>query len=154
MFEGTPPAYPILHDALMNAMTGVVEKLQSKIRFGFASYKGARGTSETDPACAEMDTVDPALDNYGAIESVYGAIMLTPTSPKWETPTNFAINQTVAALADDDPGVPTNKYILLVTDGNPNTCVHIDPQCGQDQAIKAAQDAYAAGIGLLVLGIG
>jgi hypothetical protein len=41
-----------------------------------------------------------------------------------------------------------------VTDGNPNTCATTDPQCGEDYAIKAAQDAYAAGIGLLVLGIG
>ena len=30
----------------------------------------------------------------------------------------------------------------------------IDPQCGQDLSIKAAQDAFSAGIGLFVLGLG
>jgi hypothetical protein len=46
------------------------------------------------------------------------------------------------------------KYILLVTDGNPNTCMVGDPQCGQDQSVAAVQAAYTAGIGTFVLGIG
>jgi len=154
MFETTPAVYPLLHDSLMNAMSGVVQAMQGKIRFGFASYQGHQAASENDPACATMETVDPALDNYNAIESVYGAISWDKNDPKWETPTNYAINATAAALRDDTPDVPTNKYILLVTDGNPNTCEVVDPQCGQDLAIRAAQDAYDSGIGLMVLGVG
>jgi hypothetical protein len=52
------------------------------------------------------------------------------------------------------PDPPGPKYLLLVTDGNPNSCATLDPQCGQDLAIKATQDAYAQGVGLFALGIG
>ena len=157
MFEDlTMPVYPILHDALMDPTDGAVKTRQGSIRFGFASYKGFKATSETDAACAEMETVAPALDNYTAIEDVYGAIAAAGWDmlQKWETPTNYAITRATAALVDDMPDVPSNKYILLVTDGNPNTCVTIDPQCGQDLAIKAAQDAHDSGVGLMVLGVG
>jgi hypothetical protein len=157
MWDLTPPPWPLLYDALMNETTGVVKPLQSKVRFGFASFKGHEGTSETDPACATMTTVDPALDNLAAIKTTYDEIATTfvPDSwPKWETPTNFAINYATKVLTDFMPDPPGKKYILLVTDGNPNTCEVINPQCGQDLAIKAAQDAFAAGIGLFVLGFG
>jgi hypothetical protein len=156
MFEQLMPVYPLLHDALMNPADGVVKSMQNSIRFGFSSYKGFQASSETDVACAAMETVAPALDNYDAIEDVYGAIASAgwDMKQKWETPTNHAINRTTAALLDDMPDVPSSKYILLVTDGNPNTCATLDPQCGQDLAIKAAQDAHDNGVGLMVLGVG
>jgi len=153
MWETTPPAWPLLHDALMADPGGAVTATQGKIRFGFASYKGLSATtSETSTSCATMTTVDPTLDNRAAIETAYGAIMWN--HEKWETPTNYAIGYAVSELQAYDPMPPGPKYILLVTDGNPNTCQTVDPQCGQDYALKAAQDAYAAGIGLFVLGIG
>jgi hypothetical protein len=157
MWETMPPAWPLLYGALMDPKTGVVEPLQSKIRFGFASYKGFKASSETDPACATMTTVDPALDNHDAIDAVYqmvGASYDPVSKPKWETPTDYAINYAAKILTDYMPNPPGKKYILLVTDGNPNTCQVTDPQCGQDLAIKATQDAFAAGIGLFVLGVG
>lgn len=157
MWQTEPPAWPLLYAALMDPTNGVVAALESKIRFGFASYKGFKASSETDPACATMTTVDPALDNHDAIDAVYQQVSSTwdPVSkPKWETPTDYAINYAATILTNYDPMPPGKKYILLVTDGNPNTCQVTDPQCGQDLAIKAAQDAYAAGIGLFVLGVG
>jgi hypothetical protein len=157
MWETMPPAWPLLYGALMDPQSGVVEPLQAKIRFGFASYKGFKGTSETDPACATMTTVDPALNNYDAINTVYeqvGSSYDPVSKPKWETPTDYAINYASNVLTTYMPDPPGKKYILLVTDGNPNTCQVTDPQCGQDLAIKATQDAFAAGIGLFVLGVG
>jgi hypothetical protein len=155
MFETQPPAWPILYNALMDPAMGVVQALDSEIRFGFAAYKGsATPTMETDAACATWAQVAPAFDNHGAIDAVYGPINWPVDRPKWETPTPHAINTAVAALAAYNPDPPGPKYILLVTDGNPNTCAKLDPQCGQDLAIKAAQDAYAAGIGLFAMGIG
>jgi len=157
MWETVPPAWPLLYGALMDPKTGVVQGLQAKLRFGFASYKGFLGKSETDPACATMTVVDPALNNYAAIDAVYqkvGSSYDTVSKPKWETPTGYAINYAAKILTDYMPDPPGKKYILLVTDGNPNTCQVTDPQCGQDLSIKAAQDAFAAGIGLFVLGLG
>jgi hypothetical protein len=152
-----PAAWPVLYDALM--VDGVVEALESKIRFGFASYKGKLGTSETDAACATMTTVEPALDNFAAIKDKYEEVgesydPTSPPSPKWETPTSYAITYASQILQDYMPDPPGKKFILLVTDGNPNTCTVTDPQCGQDFSIKATQDAFAAGVGLFALGIG
>jgi len=158
MFETNPTAWSVLYTAL-DGPDSVLKPLEGQIQFGFASYKGAKGTSETDPACATMTTVDPALSNFDAIDMVYKAVGTTynpasPPSPKWETPTNYAITFAVGELQAYNPMPPGPKYILLVTDGNPNTCEELDPQCGQDYAIKAVQDAYAAGIGTFVVGVG
>jgi hypothetical protein len=157
MFETEPTSWSLLHDALMNPTNGVVHALEGKIRFGFSSYKGHKGSSESDPACATMTDVAPALNNYAAIEATYQPLggnysASNPTPERWETPTNYAITYASNLLLADTFDGP--KYVLLATDGNPNTCVTLDPQCGQDRAIKAAQDAYAAGVGLLVLGVG
>jgi hypothetical protein len=159
MFETMPTAWSVLYTALMDPNKGAIKALQDKIRFGYASYKGFKGASETDPACATMTTVAPAENNYDAINTVYQQVGATydptkPPSPKWETPTNYAIAYAADILTKYMPTPPGKKYILLVTDGNPNTCQAIDPQCGQDYAIKAAQDAFTAGIGLFILGIG
>lgn len=159
MFETTPTAWSVLYNALMDPNTSPVKQLQGKVNFGFASYKGKQGTSETDASCATMTTVAPALNNFDAINAVYQTVgtsynPTSPPSPKWETPTNYGIYYAQQILSAFMPPQPGGKYILLVTDGNPNTCEELDPQCGQDYAIKAAQDAYAAGIGLFVLGVG
>jgi hypothetical protein len=159
MFETSPTAWSVLFTALMDPAMGVVKALQDDIRFGYASYKGNKGTSETDPACATMTTVDPKLGNYDAINTVYTQVGMSynpasPPSPKWETPTNYAITYATDILTKYMPDPPGKKYILLVTDGNPNTCQATDPQCGQDYAVKATQDAFAAGIGLFALGVG
>jgi hypothetical protein len=155
MFETMPPAWPILYSALMDPAMGVVKGLENKIRFGFAAYKGANMPSTEDSAaCATWAKVGPALDNHAAIDAEYAPIVWPIDHPKWETPTGHAINMAAADLAAYMPDPPGPKFILLVTDGNPNTCAMLDPQCGQDLAIKATQDAFAAGIGLFAMGIG
>jgi hypothetical protein len=156
-----------LYQALMNPTTGAVKPLESKIRFGFASFRGKDGVAvpETDNSCAEIETVGtvtqatvaPALDNHAAIDAVYTAIGTqgrNPDNAQWETPTGHAINRIAATLANFEADPPGPKFILLVTDGNPNTCLVGDPQCGSDVSIKAVQDAYAAGIGTIALGVG
>jgi hypothetical protein len=155
MFETMPPAWPLLYAALMDPVTGVVGQLESKVRFGFAAYKGSTtATTEDDPACATWAEVAPSLDNYAAIDAAYAPIDWPTDHPKWETPTGHAIARAAADLVSYSPDPPGPKYILLVTDGNPNTCQVLDPQCGQDLSIKAVQDAFDAGIGLFAMGIG
>lgn len=157
LMDGTTTAWKLLYDALMDPTNGVVMPLQDDIRFGFASFKGLKGTSEDDPACAIMTPTMPTFSthNYDAIDQVYTTLGMDPgTNQKWETPTGHAIDVMTPALAAYDSDPPGPKYILLVTDGNPNTCQTVDPQCGQDRTIKAVQDAYAQGIGTLIVGIG
>jgi hypothetical protein len=156
MFEPEDKApWDLLYDTLMN--TDLISSLQSRVRFGFTSYKGnpMAQMNETDLACADMKSVPYALDNFNAIKSTYTELgMQWEPGVKWETPTGHAIARAAADLAQfqSDPAGP--KAILLVTDGNPNTCQIIDPQCGQDLSIRAVQDAYTAGIQTFTIGIG
>jgi hypothetical protein len=43
---------------------------------------------------------------------------------------------------------------VLATDGEPDTCAVPNPQNGQPEAIKAAQDAYAKGIETYIISVG
>jgi len=157
LMSNTTTAWKLLYDALMDPTNGVVEPLQNDVRFGFASFKGHAGSSESDPACATMtpDTPAFALGSYDAIKQVYDQLGMDSGQGKgWETPTGHAIDVVTPALVAYSADPPGPKYILLVTDGNPNTCKTTNPQCGQDRTIKAVQDAYAAGVGTLIVGIG
>lgn len=140
-----------LEDALTNSSDGVIPQLQSEVRFGFVAYN-----RDADPAaaqCPNLQNVPIALDNGAAIGGAYAAAGVVPTSYyKWDTPTAESVQAVTAELgAFAEPGP---KYILLVTDGNPDRCGEPDPQCGQDDAIAAVQAAYAAGITTFVVGIG
>lgn len=56
-------------------------------------------------------------------------------------------------LAGDD-GHSGAKFILLVTDGDPDFCDDGDPTCARDAVVAAAQAAYAQGITTLVFRVG
>lgn len=148
--------WDLLYGTLM-AEDGPIKTLESEVRFGFTSFKGANMAQmdEVDPACATLTSVPYEFGNFDAIKSVYdelGAEWMPGI--KWETPTGHALARAAAAL-DEYAAMPEGpKSILLVTDGNPNTCQIIDPQCGQDLSIQAVQDAYALGIRTFVVGIG
>jgi hypothetical protein len=151
MFQNPKPFWNPLYTALMNPLNppmSVVQPLQDTVRFGFTSYKGVSGM------CPSLITVPYAISNYAAIDAVYSMIGLSYNGQKWDTPTGAALAQTATALDAFVPVPPGPKYILLVTDGSPDTCSTPDPQCGQDESIKAVQDAYAKGIRTLALGIG
>ncbi len=157
MFEpmGMAP-WDLLYTTLM-ADDGAVKTLQDKVRFGFTSFRGnmTAQPNETGEACAEMGKATFALNNYDAINSEYQALgKQWMPGIKWETPTGHALTRATAQLTAFTAMPDGPKNILLVTDGNPNTCQIVDPQCGQDLSIKAAQDAFAAGIRTYVIGIG
>ncbi len=150
MFQQPAPFWTPLYNALMDPTAGVVKQLQDTVRFGFTSFTGMG----TGAMCPLLQKVPYAIDNYDAINKVYGAIAASYTGQKWETPTHAAVAAAAADLAAFVPVPDGPKFILLVTDGSPDTCWANDPQCGQDASIKAVQDAYAKGIGTYVLGIG
>ena len=157
MFEPTDKSpWNLLYSTLM-ADDGAIKTLAPKVRFGFTSFKGnaMAQMDETGEACATLTSVPIALDNFAAIDKTYttlGAEWMPGI--KWETPTGHALARAATDLAAFQGDPPGPKSILLVTDGNPNTCQIVDPQCGQDLSIKAVQDAYTAGIKTFVVGIG
>jgi von Willebrand factor type A domain len=153
MFEPRDKLWDPLYNVLMKPATGIVASLQEKVRFGFTSYRGS--STANDPACPSMFEVDYKLGNFDPIDAQYklqGAEW--KQGVKWETPTGAAIKKAAAKLAAYQADPPGPKYILLVTDGNPNTCAALDPQCGSDESIKAVQEAKTMGIGTFAVGIG
>ncbi len=153
MFEPADKLWTPLYNVLMKPGDGIVASLQDKVRFGFTSYRGS--SMQNDPACPNLFEVDYKLGNFEPIDTQYklqGAEW--KQGVKWETPTGAAIQKAAAKLAAYVADPPGPKYILLVTDGNPNTCAALDPQCGSDESIKAVQEAKAIGIGTFAVGIG
>jgi hypothetical protein len=156
MFEPRTSYWDPAYEALMDPTDGALAAYADRIRFGLAVFQGSKTPStEPDPACATMSVSSIAADNRAAIDVVYkGVGDAYVLGQKWETPTGHAVNRVTTTLNAYTPDPPGPKYIVLVTDGNPNTCRTVDPQCGQDLAIKAVQDARVAGIRTLVLGMG
>jgi hypothetical protein len=140
-----------LADALTNASDGVIPQLESEVRFGFVAYN--RDANQAVAACPNLQSVPLGLDNGAAIATAYTAAGLVPDNYyKWDTPTAESVQAVTAQLMAFPETGP--RYILLVTDGNPDRCGEADPQCGQDDAIAAVQAAFAAGITTYVVGIG
>jgi hypothetical protein len=126
-----------------------------ELDIGLTAFQGAMtaASSEDDPACATLTKVEASMSSAdGIIDALVDIANSWSISVKWETPTGFAMRDVTATLN----GIAENrpKYVLLVTDGEPNTCLRLDPQCGQDSLVKAVQDARGAGIKTLVLGVG
>ena len=159
-FDARPPTVVILVDRsssmfeqnlwqpLKEGVLESVARLQSEIRFGFASYTGQQGGT-----CPDMTSVAATrTGNLPAIQAAYDA--LEAPSYKGETPTSLAIAQIAAQLEPraDEPAGP--RFILLVTDGEPDFCDDGNVVCARDAVVAAAQDAHARGVGTLVFHVG
>ncbi len=70
---------------------------------------------------------------------------------KFESPISESLgNVTKALMADTDPG---SKYIILITDGQPDYCDDSNGLCAPDSVVWQLQKAYTAGIPTIVFGI-
>jgi len=138
---------------LMNATLSVITSLQGQVRFGFAAFTG------TDPAhggkCPMIDQVNPAVNNAMAISDVYTKLPFQPetteTGKKFETPARQALDMIGAKLMADP--VPGDKYILFVTDGQPDYCDDSNVLCAPDSVIGGLQALKAKGITTIVIGL-
>jgi len=154
MFQPRETLWDAVQSALMDPTDGAVAAYDDQIEFGMTIFRGnPMVTSEANDLCATLDSEDFAIDNRAAMDELYTYVGgLWTVGVKWETPTGHAVRRAAALLnAHVSEG---GKYLVLITDGNPNTCATLDPQCGQDLSIKAVQDARALGIRTLVLGMG
>jgi hypothetical protein len=130
-------------DPLRNAVLQVVQQLQAEVRFGFGAFTGEIGQT-----CPIFDKVDPALDNHAAIAQVYTGLG-RPT--KGETPSTLAIPRARdALLADSGNG---GKFILFVTDGEPDYCSDGDDVCPVDSVVYQLQELHKQQITTLILGL-
>jgi hypothetical protein len=136
----------MLWSPLKDGVLAVVQQLAPEIRFGFSSYTGQAGMQ-----CPDLSKIVPlAQQNYDAIKSAYDAIE-KPTF-KAETPTSLAIQQVTTILQKEPADNP--KYIVLVTDGEPDFCDDPNVTCSRDAVVGAAQAAYMQGIGTFIISVG
>jgi hypothetical protein len=147
--QKTTTRWTVLRSALMDATSGAVKQMESTVRMGLAMYTSNHGTA--GGACPMLTQVPINLNNYTAINDVYQM-----SKPLGDTPTG----ESIAAVAQELANEPDPKYILLVTDGLPDTCA--DPDAGNttarqnaanDSTVKAAQAAHAQGIDLFIMGV-
>ncbi len=138
---GNTNRYNAVKNALVDATSGVVTKLQGKAFFGASLYS-------TDNPCPKLYSVGRAMNNRDAI-----ATLINSQSPNGNTPTGGSIDQVVAGFAANPPPAGSPPIIVLATDGLPNNCDG-NETAGQAKAIQAAQASYAAGIRLFILAVG
>jgi hypothetical protein len=130
---------PIIDDvsawtALRGGVLEVMRELEGAVRFGFAAFSGANlGQQMCD---LEVPAVAPALNNYAAIASVYEPLE-EPINSK-ETPTVLALTE-IAEQLDADTSSSGDKYILFVTDGEPDYCDDGNAICPPDSVVGLLQ---------------
>jgi len=138
---------------LRDASLGVIQSLQAQVRFGFASLTG------TDPShggtCPIIDQIAPALNNYDAISTLYNSLPFQPDTneqgKKFESPARQPLDMLGAQLlADTSPG---GKYILFVTDGQPDYCDDSNSLCAPDSVIGGLQALSTKGIRTIIIGL-
>ena len=130
-------------EPLRAAALEVIQALQAEVRFGFGAFTGEIGQT-----CPIFDTVAPELNNFPAIQGVYAPL---GRPVKGETPTQLALALAKQALVAD-PG-NGGKYILFVTDGEPDYCSDGDDICPVDSVVFHLQRLASENIKTLVLGL-
>ena len=142
--ESEQTRWQVVRQALLDPDAGVVQSLQQSIQFALVFYTSRNGF--VGGTCPLLSQVSSATNNYEAIRALYDA-----SYPDDDTPTGAAVVQVAKEIQGSDRKGP--EVILLVTDGDPDTCLQPDPQGGQAEAINAVASAYAQGIDLYVLGV-
>jgi hypothetical protein len=139
MFDTLPGTNITAWGSLRTGVLEVMRELESSVRFGFGAFSG-----RTAAVCdLEVPAVDPALNNFNAISTLY-APLERPTNPdSKETPTSLALAGIADKLRNDS--AEGDKYILFVTDGEPDFCDNGNALCPPDSVVALLQD-LAAGV--------
>lgn len=121
-------------DPLRDGVLEIVQRLQADVRLGLGTFTGIMG--QTCPLdFQDVGVIDK--NNYDAIASFYTPIMHPGVAT--ETPTAVGLKRAQELLVADNATVPGPKYILLVTDGNPDYCDNGDPVCRADTTVAVLQ---------------
>ena len=144
---GPVTRWQAVRHAFTDASAGVVTQLGPRVHFGATLYNSLNGNA--GGGCALMTNVPPALDNAGAIRD-----LIDGGSPAADTPTAEAVDAISAALVP--AAVGSRRFIVLATDGDPDTCVDPDAHTLESKVLaeNAVDRAWARGVTTLVLSVG
>jgi len=145
MFVPDSKTKAISWDPLKAGVLSVVKQLEGQVRFGFGAFTGQQGGM-----CPIFESIAPALNNAAAITGVYPAGRVPGATG--ETPVIQVLPLVKGLL--DQPGNDGDKYVLFVTDGEPDFCDNGDSKCAMDAVVAGVQKLASAGIHTLVFGIG
>lgn len=146
---GAQTRWEAMRSTLIGMQSGIVTDLQSNVRFGLSLYNNPQG----DGPCPVVDTIGPQLDAQDEITTVLDA-----SGPDGDTPTAESLELALQTLQEDDWVGP--KYLLLATDGVPDTCALPDPQTDMEIAmvengvVSAVEAAFEAGVETFVISVG
>ncbi len=145
-FDGQP-RWVAMRNTLVDPANGVISQLEADIRFGLSMYT-------TDGAtCPVIDTHPPSLN---AAEDI--RMLIDGTAPGSETPTGESLMVALQTVLDDP--FEGDKFLVLATDGEPDTCAVPNPQTDQEiamargAAVDAVVAAYDAGVRTFVISVG
>lgn len=124
-------------DPLRDGVLEVVERVHQDVRLGFATFTGYQDTCPLD--LEDVGIIDK--NNLAAIDAFYTPIMHPGAAT--ETPTPAALIKAQELLKADNLSSPGPKYILLVTDGNPDYCDSGATECRADVTVRILQDLKA-----------
>jgi hypothetical protein len=114
---------------LRTGVLQVISDLQADVRFGFGAFSG-QGTT-----CPDMPMQAPAINNQPAIATLFNSL---ERSMYKDTPTVAAFTQAAQTLWADTT-VEGEKYILFVTDGEPDYCDDGNSLCPPDSVVGKLQ---------------
>jgi len=146
MFTPDSKTQVISWDPLKAGVLAVVKQLEGQIRFGFGAFTGQIGRM-----CPIFESIPPALNNSAAISAVYQPLGKVTGEPG-QTPVIQVLPLVQTLL--DQAGNDGDKYVLFVTDGEPDFCDNGDSNCAMDAVVAGVQKLAAAGIHTLVFGVG
>jgi hypothetical protein len=144
---GDGTRWSVLRQAIVDPEQGLLSSLDASTKLGLMIYTG-QGGFNNPLGCPLITHVAAEFGNVDQVRSVYLA-----TGPRrlGDTPTGESIDQAALALGAIAAAGP--KYILLATDGEPDTCQQPKPSEGMPQALEAAQRAFAQGLRMYTLGV-
>lgn len=143
-FQGVS-RWDAVDQTLFDDGAGVVYQRQDAVRFGLSLYTSDGGFGGGE--CPMLTEAAPAFGNADALAQLFD-----DNDPESDTPTGDSIDGVAPVLAALD--VPGPKIIALATDGEPDTCEVPNPQEGQEEAVTAAQAAFAMGVETKIISVG
>jgi hypothetical protein len=144
---GGDTRWNVLRDAILDPQRGLLASLDQRARVGLMLYTGENGF-ESPLGCPVITQV--AVE-FGNVDRVRDAYLAAEPAARGDTPTGESIERATLEMSRLAGSAP--RYILLATDGEPDTCAQPKPQEGMPEALAAAQGAFAQGIRLYTVGV-
>jgi hypothetical protein len=144
---GESTRWDVLRQAIVDPDEGLLTWLDASAKIGLISYTSLNGY-EGGRECPITEREDVRLGNAERVRRFYSAV---EPFVGGDTPTADAIDLAVSTLASAESGLA--RYVLLLTDGVPDTCAEPDPQNGFDDAVDAVLRARDAGISVKAVGV-